>query len=133
MNPIELQNRIRQFSIDVISIEPLCRVSFHTMHLINQLIRSSSSANLNYAEARSAESKVDYIHKMRLVLKELKESKENLAIISKTSKSEGLTSQAIELHDESDELNAIIAKSIQTATKNLQLEGNRKSIPQKKN
>lgn len=127
MNPTELQNRIRQFSIDVINIESMCRGKYHLQHLVNQLIRSATSASLNYAEARSAESKQDYIHKMRLVLKELKESKENLAIVIQTTDAIDLVSKSTTLYDESDELNAIIAKSIQTAQKNVAISGNRKS------
>ena len=127
MTPTELQNRMRQFSIEVINIEPLCKSQYHLHHLITQLIRSATSASLNYAEARSAESKHDYIHKMRLVLKELKESKENLAIILRTSRNDDLSTRSAALYNESDQLNAIIAKSIQTAQKNLSIDGNRKT------
>ena len=127
MTPTELQNRIRQFSIEVISIEPLCKSRYHLNHLVTQLIRSATSASLNYAEARAAESKQDYIHKMRLVLKELKESKENLAIVMLTARNDDLSTRSAVLFNESDQLNAIIAKSIQTAQKNLSIDGNRKT------
>lgn len=43
-------------------------------YLANQLMRATASSGANYEEACGAESKADFIHKMQLVLKELRES-----------------------------------------------------------
>jgi four helix bundle protein len=47
----------------------------------NQLLRSGTSVALNYAEAESAESRKDFIHKIKIVTKELRETSVNLKII----------------------------------------------------
>lgn len=49
-----------------------------------QVLRSSTGAALNYGEAQSAESKKDFIHKLSIVLKELRETEISLKIISRT-------------------------------------------------
>ncbi|MBL7104607.1 MAG: four helix bundle protein, partial [Bacteroidales bacterium] len=45
------------------------------IHIAGQLIRSGSSPALNYGEAQSAESRKDFVHKLKIILKELKESR----------------------------------------------------------
>ena len=86
-------------------------------HFAGQLIRSSSSAALNYGEAQAAESRKDFIHKVSMVQKELRESLVNLLIIEKakmTSKSNLLNS----IIDENNQLISIFYKTLQTAKKN---------------
>jgi four helix bundle protein len=82
--------------------------------LTNQIIRSGTSAALNYGEAQGAESKNDFIHKTSIVLKELRETNINLQIIStnKLSKNFNLIEKAL---DESDQLVAIFQKTVMTA------------------
>ncbi len=82
-----------------------------------QLIRSSTSAALNFGEARSAESKKDFIHKQGISLKELRESHVNLIIIeqNKLCKNEDLIAEAV---DEANQLVSIFVTSINTAQRN---------------
>lgn len=82
-------------------------------HLKSQLIRSGTSAALNYGEAQSAESRRDLLHKYRIMVKELRETKINLKIIKMNSlcKDNSLLEKAI---DENNQLIAIFIKSIQT-------------------
>jgi four helix bundle protein len=54
---------------------------FASKHLYSQIVRSATSAALNYGEAQTAESRKDFIHKLGIVLKELKETEVNLEII----------------------------------------------------
>jgi four helix bundle protein len=79
-------------------------------------MRSGTSPGSNYEEARGAESRADFIHKMGIVLKELKESRFWLKLIHRTKliKAEYVES----LTQECQELCAIVAKSILTAKKN---------------
>ncbi len=81
-----------------------------------QLLRSSTSPSLNYGEAKSAESKNDFLHKMKVCLKELRESYNNLRIMqrAKIYKSE---EKVKELITECNELISIFVKSINTASK----------------
>lgn len=82
-------------------------------HISNQLMRSATSAGANYEEACGAESKADFIHKMQLVLKELRESLYWLRLIRI---SDLVTHEYLDsLLNESEELVKIIAKSIVTA------------------
>jgi four helix bundle protein len=83
-------------------------------HLSKQLIRSSTAAALNYGEVQGAESTRDFIHKMGIVLKDLKESRVNLKIQIRAELLEDLN-KAKPAHKECEELVAILAKSIQTA------------------
>ena len=87
-------------------------------HLAGQIIRSATSPALNYAEAQSAESSKDFIHKMGICLKELRESFVCLKIIEKASlmKEEALLVSA---KTEVNELISIFVSSIKTAKNNL--------------
>ena len=83
-------------------------------YMADQLVRSGSSPALNYAEAKSAESVNDFIHKMKICLKELRESFVSLKIIriKPMLPFEGNLEKALQ---ESNELISIFVKSIQTA------------------
>jgi four helix bundle protein len=83
--------------------------------LAGQLARSGTSAGANYAEARAAESRRDFIHKLKLVLKELRESLFWLRL-SKRLKlgEENLLNGAM---DECNELIGIFVRSIATSRK----------------
>lgn len=85
-------------------------------NLANQLVRSCTSPPLNYGETQGAESKKDFIHKMSVVLKELRESLICLKIIQRTKllQSELTLEKAI---TECNELVAIFYRSIETASK----------------
>lgn len=87
-------------------------------HLAGQIIRSGTSPALNYGEAQSAESSKDFIHKMGICLKELRESFVCLKIIEKASlmKEEALLVSA---KTEVNELISIFVSSIKTAKNNL--------------
>jgi four helix bundle protein len=82
-------------------------------HVAGQLVRSGTSPAPNYEEARGAESKRDFVHKLGICLKELRESCCWLRLVIKA---EMLSDkQVAELLDEGQQLCAIIAKSIVTA------------------
>ncbi len=82
-------------------------------YLANQLVRSACSAGANYQESRGAESRADFIHKMHIVLKELRESHYWLALVerSRLVSGEGVTS----LLDEANQLVSILVKALVTA------------------
>ena len=82
-------------------------------HVAGQLIRSGTSPAPNYGEARSAESRKDFIHKMKISLKELRETMIWLKIISRKDMVSGETVNAAIV--ECDELIAIFVSSTRTA------------------
>ena len=77
----------------------------------DQVIRSVGSASANYAEARAAESRRDFIHKMQVCLKELRETGVWLEIIGRLTQPERLRLLACEC----DEMIRIFVASIKTA------------------
>ena len=79
---IKAEDRLIQFSVDIILMCNKIEKSFTSEHLAKQLIRSATSSALNYGEARSGESTNDFLHKMKICLKELRESFINLKIHS---------------------------------------------------
>ncbi|MGB7342824.1 MAG: four helix bundle protein [Pirellulaceae bacterium] len=86
-------------------------------HIAGQLVRSGTSPAPNYAEACAAESKKDFIHKLGIVLKELRESRSWIKLILK---SDLLPEQRMsKLLDETNQLCNIIGQSVVTAKKNL--------------
>jgi four helix bundle protein len=108
----DLEKRLIQFAsmiIDVIEGLPDNRI-FN--HLADQLLRSGTSPALNYGEAQAAESKRDFIHKLKVILKELRESSINLQLLALRK----VVSNDLALQ-ESRELIAIFVTSIKTASK----------------
>ncbi|MCM2370302.1 four helix bundle protein [Rhodopirellula sp. ICT_H3.1] len=86
-------------------------------HIAGQLVRSGTSPAPNYAEACAAESKKDFIHKLGIALKELRESRTWIKMILK---SELLPNKRMsDLLDEANQLCNIIGKSVLTAKSNL--------------
>src|ERR1700741_1375101 len=100
--------------IDVVEALPNTRAG---NYIAGQLIRSCHSPAFNYGEAQAAESRSDFIHKLGVVLKELKECRTALKIIRRKELIKPIK-RTDELYKETEELIAIIAKSIETAEKN---------------
>lgn len=121
MKPVELEDRLIQFSIDSILFCKTVKNNFEGEYLTKQLIRSASSSALNYGEARSAESTRDFLHKMKICLKELRECLINLKI----QKGANLTSDTDSLDKllkENNELISIFVISIKTSTAKLNIK-----------
>ena len=113
----DLEDRLVDYvcrMIDVVEALPTTRTG---NYIAGQLIRSCHSPAFNYGEVQAAESKNDFIHKMKVVLKELKECRVALKIIIKKQLIKP-TSNLDSIFQETQELIAIIAKGIETANKN---------------
>ena len=112
----QLQERLIEFAVRVLPLANRLNVTFAGKHIADQLLRSGTSAAPNYAEARSVESKADFVHKLRIAIKELNETDVWLQIIQRS----GLLK--VELLDgmltECGELKRILGASIHTARKN---------------
>ena len=110
----ELEDRLVLMSVN---IEKLCKVlneGFMSEHLSKQIIRSSSSAALNYGEAQAAESRNDFIHKISIVLKELRETQISLKLLAGSIK-EIYKDEMEACQKECGELVAIFHKTVMTA------------------
>jgi four helix bundle protein len=89
-------------------------------HVGGQLMRSGTSAGSNYEEARGAESRADFVHKLAVSWKETRESSYWLRLIHRAALVKPERIQ--ELIREVEELSAILAKSLSTARKHLARE-----------
>ena len=113
----DLEDRLVEFTcrmIDVVEALPNTKAG---NYIAGQLIRSCHSPTFNYGEVQAAESLNDFIHKMGVVLKELKECRTALKVIRKKEMIKPV-SKLDGIYKETEELIAIIGKSIETAKKN---------------
>ncbi len=109
----DLEDRLVAFAVFVCRlIEALPRNRIGN-HVSSQLLRSSTAAAPNYGEAQSAESRKDFVHKMKVSLKELRETR----VWLKFAASMGLAepSKVAAGLDEAEQLIRIFFKSISTA------------------
>ena len=108
-----LSERLLNFSVSVVKLVTKLDKISAGKHIANQLTRCATSAGANYEEACAAESKADFIHKLQIVLKELRESAYWLRLIGRGEliRQNGLLS----ILKEADELVRIVAKSVITA------------------
>ena len=112
----DLEDRLVDYAcrmIDVVEALPKTRAG---NYIASQLIKSCHSPAFNYGEAQGAESRDDFTHKLRVVLKELKECRIALKIIIKKQLIRPDKLQGI--YQETEELIAIVGKSISMAEKN---------------
>ena len=112
-----LEERLINFAVNVEKVVNELPGTRTGIYIANQLIRSGTSPALNYGEAQSAESRNDFIHKIKIVLKELRETNISLKIIKRT----GLIKppdKILSILDECNQLISIFVKSIQTAQNN---------------
>ena len=113
-----LQERLIKFAARIIKVAESLPETKTGNHIRGQLLRSDTSPAPNYGEAQSAESRADFIHKIKIVLKELRETHVWLLLI--------LEIQLIEPADllvpvkvEANELISIFVKSVETTRKNM--------------
>lgn len=111
-----LEERLIDFAVLIMGIVESLPNSKAGNHIANQLIRSGTSPAPNYGEAQSAESRKDFIHKMKIALKELRETLIWLKIISRKRMCE--INQIDAAIIECNELVAIFVKSTKTADAN---------------
>ena len=116
MKAFELETRLIEFASRIIDMAEKMPKSYAAKHLGSQIIRSATSPALNYGEAQGAESKEDFVHKMKICLKELRETLICLKLIDRRGWfGEGKLSGLIK---ENNELISIFVASAKTATSN---------------
>jgi four helix bundle protein len=113
MTPQELENRLIDFAVEIMGVTEALPTTRAGNHIAGQLIRSGTSPAPNYGEARSAESRKDFIHKMKISLKELRETMIWLKIVSRKGMVAGEGVDAT--ISECDELISIFVSSTRTA------------------
>jgi four helix bundle protein len=119
MKKYDLEERLIDYAVSIVKISTggINKTNVGQA-LALQLGRSGTSVALNYAEAQSAESRRDFIHKMKVALKELRETYVCLRIVQKA----GIITNPNDIEStlvETNELISIFVKSVETAKKNL--------------
>lgn len=112
----DLESRLIDFAVRVIRLTEALPQTSAGNHIRSQLLRSGTSPAPNYGEAQSAESRSDFVHKMKVALKELRESRVWLLIVQRV----GLV-EPVHLLDpllqETNELISIFVACLKTAEK----------------
>ena len=113
----DLEDRLVEYTCRMIDVVEALSDTRAGNYIAGQLIKSCHSPTFNYGEAQAAESPRDFVHKMGVVLKELKECRTALKVIRKKEMIKPVN-KLDSIYKETEELVAIIAKSISTAKKN---------------
>jgi|SRR5581483_1442457 len=114
----DLEERLLKFASAVIDLSENLPNTRAGNHVANQLLKSGTSPYPNHGEAEDAESREDFVHKLKICLKELRETRRWARLIDYKNWVKGDTVLAFVL-GESDELIRIFFSSIQTAKRNL--------------
>jgi four helix bundle protein len=112
----DLDERLINFTDMIIDVSEALPKTLAGNHIAGQLVRSGTSPALQYGEAQSAESRNDFIHKMKISAKELRETYNCLRIIKKRKWYD--EEKLLKILDENNQLISIFVKSIETARKN---------------
>jgi four helix bundle protein len=108
----ELANRLVDFAVRIIDLSAALRKNPAGRHVAVQIVQAGTSVGAHYEEARGAESKADFIHKLRLALKECRETRYWLMVIKRGKLLPG--DFPADLLTEADELCAILGQSTLT-------------------
>ncbi len=112
----DLEDRLLNYGAAIINLTRKLNSDYAERHVGNQLLRSGTAPVSHHGEAQAAESSADFIHKMRIALKELRESDRWLKLIQRAK----MLPQATDISallNETDELIRIFVTSIATAEK----------------
>jgi four helix bundle protein len=112
MDRRDLDERLLTYGARVIKLVESLPRTLTGRRIGDQLLRSATSAGANYEEARGAESRSDFVHKMQVALKELRESHYWLRLLMKAEILP--VDRLADLLDEATQLRAILSKSVAT-------------------
>jgi four helix bundle protein len=108
----DLDERLLAYGATIIKLVESLPATIAGRRIGDQLLRSGTSVGANFEEAQAAESKSDFVHKLQIALKELRESNFWLRLLAKA----GILPQdaLVEAIDESAQLRAILSKAVAT-------------------
>ena len=113
MIPRELGERLLDYGVRITKVVEAMPGALAGRRIGDQLLRCGTSVGANYEEAQAAESKADFVHKLQLSLKEIRESNYWLLLLSKARTLPPVRLE--ELINESHQLRAILSKAVATA------------------
>ncbi|MEP6741321.1 MAG: four helix bundle protein [bacterium] len=109
----KLEERLVDFAVRIVKLSTHLPKTLAGKHIAGQIMRSGTSPAPNYGEARGAESHADFIHKVRIVLKELNETSIWLRIINRSNMLR--THLIFDIMGENKELCRIFASTLTSA------------------
>ncbi len=109
----ELEDRLIDFAVRIGHVADALPDTRLGQHIADQLVRSGTSPAPNYSEGCAAESRRDFVHKLSISLKELRETKTWLRLIRKADLLP--VERLRDITDETDQLCAILSQSVHTA------------------
>ncbi|MBO0695160.1 MAG: four helix bundle protein [Verrucomicrobia bacterium] len=112
----DLEDRLLEFSARIIRLVDAMPNTRAANHLAGQLLRCGTSPYGNHGEVEAAESRKDFIHKLKICLKELKETRRWLRLVAKSSMLPAPNMTAI--LNETEELIKIFFSSVRTTERN---------------
>ena len=123
----DLEDRLLEFASAVIDLSESLPATRAGNHVAGQVLRSGTSPYPNHGEAEAAESREDFIHKLKICLKELRETRRWTRLIKRKAwvKNEVMVLFVL---GESEELIRIFHSSIQTAKRNVQAAARKPSV-----
>jgi four helix bundle protein len=124
----DLEDRLLEFASAVIDLSESLPATRAGNHVAGQVMRSGTSPYPNHGEAEAAESRDDFIHKLRICLKELRETRRWARLIKHKAWAKNETTLLFVL-GESEELIRIFHSSIQTAKRNAEAEARKSAQP----
>jgi four helix bundle protein len=110
----DLEDRLLEFAAKIVELTESLPNTRAGNHIAGQLLRCGTSSLSNHGEVEAAESRRDFLHKLRLCLKELRETKRWLRLISRLNKL-GTPANFTVCLNEIEELIRIFVASIRTA------------------
>lgn len=113
----DLEDRLLEFAVQVINFTEALPNTRAANHVAGQLLRSGTSPYGNHGEVESAESRKDFVHKLKICLKELRETRRWLRLAGRLKTLPQLPSLA-DCLNEAEELIRIFVASIRTAERN---------------
>ena len=111
-----LEERTEKFGKSVIKYVKNIKITFYNNNILSQLLKSATSVGANYREANGAESKKDFIHKIAICKKELKETEYWLQMLFESSSNSIKSAESI--YKETMELIKLFAKIYSSSIKN---------------
>jgi four helix bundle protein len=117
----DLEDRLLEFASAIIDLSEMLPDTRAGNHVAGQILRSGTSPYPNHGEAEAAESRDDFIHKLRVCLKELRETRRWARLIKRKAWVKD-DATLLFVRGECDELIRIFHSSIQTAKRNAQAE-----------
>ena len=112
----DISERLLDFGVRIIRLSNALPKSLAGKHVNGQLLRCGTSAGANYEEARGAESRNDFVHKLSVSWKETRESCYWLRLIHRAELIKPVL--VSKLIAEADELSKILAASLRTTKTN---------------